>query len=570
MRRTLLTLLLALTPAVAAAQQTTPANALPSDIQRMVVDRWNGENEYRSTQRSEIRESTEIRGNVSVLHGPLMLGGHVTGSVLVINGDAILAPTAQIDGDLIVVGGDVEGRATAHVGGSTFIYRESLNYREDGDRIVALGADGSTQSDSWWQRIERHGSGNWSEAVRVVQAGAYNRVEGLPIQLGPALSRLTPWGSVRFDAAAIVRTGSSFQSDRADVGHILSSEVRVGRERGIGIGGRVFNSVDPIESWQLSDLETALAAFLARRDYRDYYARHGGTGSLTLYGAHDLSLSASYGAERWSSRTLNNPFTLFNAERNWRPNPFIDEGLFHLGQLSLKFDTRTDRSDPGAGWFLNGDLEHGRGRITDSPPISPVSAPVLDNVSEYTRAFFDFRRYNRLGPKAQLNMRLVLGGWLGGDDLPLERRVSVDGPGALPGFGFRSDRSGIDVGNCNVGGPVNGTPAQCDRIALAQIEYRGNLSTGFGGRWEDWPNILRDARGDISWVLFADAGRGWLVGTSGVSGLTYDDAVIPPLATFRTDIGLGLDVAGIGIYGAKALSSPREPANFFVRLRHRF
>jgi len=45
---------------------------------------------------------------------------------------------------------------------------------------------------------------------------------------------------------------------------------------------------------------------------------------------------------------------------------------------------------------------------------------------------------------------------------------------------------------------------------------------------------------------------------------------VPPLSTFRTDVGLGLDFGGIGVYCAKSVSSPTEPANFFVRLRHRF
>jgi len=38
----------------------------------------------------------------------------------------------------------------------------------------------------------------------------------------------------------------------------------------------------------------------------------------------------------------------------------------------------------------------------------------------------------------------------------------------------------------------------------------------------------------------------------------------------RTDIGFGLDVAGIGVYAAKSLSTPAQKLNFFFRLRHRF
>jgi outer membrane protein assembly factor BamA len=331
----------------------------------------------------------------------------------------------------------------------------------------------------------------------------------------------------------------------------------------------MFNVVEPVERWQLSDLETALGAFIARHDYRDYYQRHGGNGSLTLYGARNFSLTGSYGEERWTSREPHNPFSLFNGERDWRPNPLVDEGLFHVGDLELNFDTRTDPSDPWSGWFLNADLEHGRGNIIRGAPVSAGRATDAEK-SDYTRGFFDFRRYNRLGPTSRLNMRLVLGGWMGGDALPLERRLSVDGPGALPGFGFRSAHTGIDVGNCNAGVALPGVPAECDRIALAQVEYRGDLRLNFNGRWEDWPRHYRSSRSDLSWVLFADAGRGWRVGSTDAPGLTYDRSTIPPLSTFRTDVGVGLDLAGIGIYCAKSLSSTSEPANFFVRLRHRF
>ncbi len=571
MRRTMLTLLLALAPAVAVAQQTPTSEAqLPRDVRRLVIDRWNGANEFRAVDRADIGESAEVRGNVSVLRGPLILAGHVTGSVLVINGDLLLRPSSRIDGDLIVVGGDVEGRSSARVGGTTLIYRQPLAYREEGDRIVGINDDGTTQDESWWRRLERQREGNWSEAFRVVQAGAYNRVEGLPVQVGPAVQRLTPWGSVRFDAAGIIRTGSTFATDQADVGHYIRSEVRVGRERGIGVGGTVFDEVDPIESWQLSDLETALAAFIARRDYRDYYERHGAMGYLTLYGTQSLSLSGGFGQQRWSSRSLKNPFTLFNADRNWRPNPSIDEGLFHIGDLTLRFDTRSDPDNPWSGWYVNADVEHGRGRITE-PGLASTGMFLPNELNDYTRGLFDLRRYNRLGPSAQLNMRLLLGGWIGGDRLPLERRLSVDGPGAMPGFGFRSTHAGIDVGDCNAGLAVPGTPTECDRVALAQAEYRGVVKLGFIGRlWEGFPRYYRAARGDINWVLFADAGRGWIVGQPTVDGLTYGSGTLPPLSTFRTDMGVGIDIAGIGIYGAKALSSPSEPANFFVRLRHRF
>ena len=155
--------------------------------------------------------------------------------------------------------------------------------------------------------------------MRIVQAGAYNRVEGWPLNIGPVLHRLTPWGSVRRGRVGDRAHGQSFESENGDVGHDLRSEVRFGRERGIGIGGRVFSVVDPVEDWQLSSVETALAAFLVRRDYRDYFQRHGGDGD------RDALRRAQRAPHRDVRRgalvdrvCCKNPFTLFNDAQNWR------------------------------------------------------------------------------------------------------------------------------------------------------------------------------------------------------------------------------------------------------------
>ncbi len=166
----------------------------------------------------------------------------------------------------------------------------------------------------------------------------------------------------------------------------------------------------------------------------------------------------------------------------------------------------------------------------------------------------------------------MLGGWLNGDQLPLDRRLSVDGPGSLPGFDFRSDRGGVDVGTCSAGGAaaIAGFPAECERIALAQVEYRGDIGFDFSSDWDDGAHYhRRSGHGAVSWVVFADAGRGWNVGPA-ADGASYPRDRLPPLSTFRSDVGIGLDLGGFGVYGAKAVSTPSQPANFFVRLRHRF
>ncbi|HVX39099.1 MAG TPA: hypothetical protein VHB25_05930 [Gemmatimonadaceae bacterium] len=569
MRSMILALAAAVFPIAARAQQQpTSGPRLPSDVRREVVSRWNGANAMHASERLEIDSAQDVAGNLAVREGPLVIAGHVEGSVLAVNADVTLRPSARIDGDVLVVGGGVDGETVAHVAGSIRVYAAPLQYRMDGDQMIATGT-GESSDDSWWRRLERNRNRDWANPLRVVQAGPYNRVEGLPISLGPAMYHALPWGSVELDAAAVVRTATSFASNKGDVGHNLRTEVRVGRDRTIGVGGQLFNVVDPVESWQLSDLEVALASFVVRRDYRDYYARHGANAFLTFYGRRWLSATASYGQERWDSRATQNPFTIFHGDDPWRPNPLMDAGTFHLATLDLVGDTRNDPDDPWSGWFVDANVEHGLGTIGSPAPTSSGAPLGVARHAEYTRGFFDVRRYNRLGPDAQLNLRVVLGGWMGGDPLPLERRLSVDGPGALPGFDFRSARGGVDVGTCEGLALVPGMPAECERIALGQIEYRGDLRFNFLGDWEDWPRRYRNAHGDAVWVLFADAGRGWQIGSPD-GGLSYSSGAIPPLSTFRTDLGLGIDIDGIGVYAAKSVSTPAEPVNFFLRLRHRF
>jgi hypothetical protein len=120
----------------------------------------------------------------------------------------------------------------------------------------------------------------------------------------------------------------------------------------------------------------------------------------------------------------------------------------------------------------------------------------------------------------------------------------------------------------------------CDRIALLQAEYRGDLHFDFHPDWESRDDATvrtNDAsprarahhfHRDGTWVVFADAGRGWLIGT-GSDTLTYAKDQIPPFSTFRTDLGAGVDFGGVGLYFAKAMAA-NEPVRWFVRLRHRF
>ncbi len=564
--RLCLVIALGCTPALASAQggDTLVVRTLPGEVAREVVALYNATTTLRATEATEIPVDREVPGDVAVLNGPVVIAGRVRGRVLAINADVLLRKGARIDGDLLVVGGEVEGSEGATIGGELRVYHPPLRYTMDGTRLVAQVEQPGTE-EQWWRRFDRLGRDN-ANRLEVATAGVYNRAEGLPVRVGPVLYRDQGWGHLRFSAAAILRTASSFSSSTPDVGHVMLGELRIGRRFGVTLGGRLADQVEGVETWQLSDTEIGLASFLFHRDYRDYYGRHGGQLFAALRATEIADLTLSYGDERWSSREARDPWALSGNARAWRENPVVDAGRFHLVNVTLRVDTRNDTFNPWAGWYVLADYERGTGVIDVAGPVSLGVRAAPTGPTRYQRASFDLRRYNRVNPTSALNLRVVLGGWVSGDPLPLERRLSIDGPGTVPGFDFRSGGAN-DVGTCATAGAPAGRPAQCERVGLAQLEYRSDLRISVSERTSEGRRTR--FRADGAWIFFADAGRGWLVNAPG-SPLNIGRHDFPSLSSYRTDIGAGLDFDLFGIYMAKALSVPQEPLNVFLRVRHRF
>lgn len=575
--RTVATFACAIVPLLSAsAQQPSPprdtvldTRLLPPEVEREVTEAFNGSNTVRATGTYEVESGRVIPGDVAVLNGPLTIAGRVNGRVIAINSDVILKPGAHVEGQILVVGGHVDGKDDAFIGGDVRTYRQRLAYRREGDRLIGSGS--SEEDARWWKRTQRWRSRSYSD-LRLISAKTYNRVEGLPILIGPSFGRRSGDARISVDVFGIFRTGDNLEWNSETIGHSVKAELSVGRGSGIAVGGRLFDVVDPAEQWQLSDTEVGLASFFLHRDFRDYYNRHGGSGYVRLSLSSSVSLTGSLSDERWSSRSTLDPFTLFRNGQDWRANPVMDEGRFHIANGTLRIDTRTDEDDPRSGWKIIADYEHGTGRTTSFGATSPgVRDLDADGVTSYGRGFLDLRRYNRLSPEGQLNFRVVAGGWLNGDELPLQRRFSLGGPGALDGYPFRRTGSGDDVRQCSAGGDIPlGVPAQCERMVLFQAEYRGDLWMSLFGDF-DFDDSWRHGgwRHRAQWVVFTDAGRGWLVGNR-IGELQYGKDQFPALSTFKTDVGVGFDAGLIGLYLAKSVSDSKEPPNLFVRVGRRF
>ena len=558
------------------AQQSPPARdtvleprLLPAEVEREVTDAFNGPNTVRATGAYEVDSGSVVSGDMAVLNGPLTIAGRVTGRVVAINADVILRPGARIEGQILVVGGDVAGKDGAFIGGDVRTYRQRLTYRQEGDRLIASGS--SEEDARWWRRHQKWHSHSYSD-LNLISARTYNRVEGLPILIGPSFGHRS--GQVRFEinALGVFRTGDDLQWNSQTVGHNLKAELSYGRSASVALGGKLFDVVDPVEQWQLSDVEVGLASFFLHRDFRDYYNRHGGSGYVRLALNRSVSLTGSLSDERWAVRETFDPFTLFRNGQDWRPNPGMDEGQFHVTNATLRVDTRSDEEYPRSGWDITADYEYGTGRTSAFGPTSPgVRDPSPNGATNYARGFLDLRRYNRVSPEGQLNLRVVAGGWLNGDELPLQRRFSVGGPGAIDGYPFRRTGDGDDVRQCSDGVNIPlGVPAQCERMVLFQAEYRGDLWLSMFGDWQFTDSWRHGGwRHCAQWVVFTDAGRGWLVGDR-AGDLQYPKDQLPGLSTFKTDIGVGFDAGLIGLFVAKSVTDSKEPPNFFVRVGKRF
>ncbi len=593
MRSSLIALSVLLLAAAPAATQEPAADAaradtlsrmdLPPEVAEEVIDFFNDQRTLHFSGRTRIPEERAIDGDVGVLGGPLVVAGRIEGRVVVINGDVELLPGAVVDGDLTVVGGEITGLDGARVTGEVLTYTERLRFVHRGDRIARRGGDRRRDRDAG-----REGDGASGRATFLVTSGqSYNRVEGLPVHFGP-LIETSGSNPFRLRALAVYRTenGPFFRTERW--GHDVSAEQFFGGRRELRVGGGVYSVVAPIEDWHLSDTENGLSTFLFHRDFRDHYERKGWNAYATLEPrGTPLSLTGGYRSERHASLAAGDPWTIFDNGDAWRPQPLVGEGRLNSIFATARIDTRNDRDEPSHGWYVQGEVEHALndGLVRPAalrPTFGPLDEFTLVPVpampyGAFTTGLLDVRRYNRIDPDSRLNLRVVVAGSLDGSELPPQRQHALGGEGTLPGYslleldcGARVDRvvrpvSGADPTDPDA--PAFFTGYGCDRFALAQAEYRGNLSFRFNwsgrGWWDDDDEGEEDGEryreswdADVDWVLFADAGHGW----STREGLGDDTGV---------DAGFGLLFDELGVYAAVPLRNGRG-VNLFVRLGSRF
>lgn len=536
---------------------------LPPEILAELLRVWNDSATVRLPAGLLVPSGASITGPIATFRGTLRVAGEISGSLTVINGDLVILSGGVVRGDVLVAGGrmTVEERGTHD--GAARIFWDAAPVVRLSDGTLAIRERRRPIGELTAERT--FGTGHIRTTIRLTTTQTYNRIEGLGLVFGPAFEwRPSTSLAATLDLRGILRTAPDQSPFRRDLGWIVRTDWRINGARGFGFGARAYSVIAGIEEHTLPRDEVGWNAFLFQRDNRDYFSSEGGAGSAYVYLTRRFRLDGSARYEKQGSVRANDPWSLLRNESRWRPNPLIDDGHYTILGLSAEFDTRNARSGPSSGWWLRGSVEH-----ASSGDVAPVSLPgtVRDPVPTsgygFSRFTLDARRYNRLSPEAQINARIWAGGWLAGDPLPLQRRLSLGGLDLLPGYAFRA----ISCAPAGFSDPS--MPALCDRALITQAEFRHRLKVRAGYTFRDPEHRELDrflGIEDPDLVVFGDAGSAWLAGDG--PGRVPSDR-IRSISEWKADAGVGVDAGGIAVYLVKALTDG-APVRLYLRLERRF
>jgi hypothetical protein len=536
----------------------------PAEALREAVARYNDTTVTRLFGSFTVGSATTIQGDVGIYRGTLRVMGRITGRVTIINGSLIVGPGGMVEGDVLLLGGRYQvlpgGQHTGEIRSWSEVapvYRNPAGVLEIRDRPPTLGELARAQAS--------FEAGGVRTTLSLETGGTYNRVEGLPIILGPVFRVPTTVGDeVRLGLQAIVRTESDPTDQREAFGYVTRLSYEHRRSPRFGLAVDYSRRVEPIDAQPLGLHEVGWAAFLFGRDYRDYYEAEGPGATVWVYPFRTLRLEAAYRYQEEATVPASDPVSIFRDPEPWRPNPLIDDGHYTLTRALVEFDTRNSPSTPTTGWYIRAGVERGR-----SSDVAPLTLPVevrepIPSFRDYVwrRGWFDLRRYARINAEMRVNLRATGAGWIGGDPLPIQRRAALGGPDLLPGYGFRAENCAPATFNDAA------RTALCDRVMAFQAEVRYRFRLGLREKlgeqeWMAFERLLGADRADL--VVFGDAGKGWL---SGDGPGRVPNNRLPTAGEWAYDAGIGLDLDGIALYLASPVS--RFDPRVTFRLQRRF
>ena len=139
--------------------------------------------------------------------------------------------------------------------------------------VLARAQSGDTVADTTAERL-----GLWARTSRgsglIISSGkTYNRVEGLPVYIGPSFHDSAASAEFNVSVLGIIRSADTFHWDAQNIGHRIVADMRVGSGRGYGLAISSYDVVAPVEPWHLPEPDAGLAAFFGHRDFRNHLNR---------------------------------------------------------------------------------------------------------------------------------------------------------------------------------------------------------------------------------------------------------------------------------------------------------
>ena len=159
----------------------------------------------------------------------------------------------------------------------------------------------------------------------------YNRVEGLRLHYGPAI---TNWPIKNSSLSFRVGYGLNDKKWKGEA----TALYHLTRQKRVFFEGSLYNSTGYAENRRyISTAKNTFTSLLYKGDYRDYYYKKGGSCGIGYRATDQLALKLTYIHQDEENAGINTRFSLFRHKSPFRINPKIVQGQFRGLQAALLY-----------------------------------------------------------------------------------------------------------------------------------------------------------------------------------------------------------------------------------------
>jgi hypothetical protein len=156
----------------------------------------------------------------------------------------------------------------------------------------------------------------------------YNRVDGLVLGIAQSFGKRT---------GHYAKLGISRSFLRKKWQYWMEVQGQLFKKPGIFLVAEAFNTTATYDKWIMGDAENTVAAFLFKRDYRDYFLRKGMSIGLAITPFKGVRFEARLEDSKIDTLSKRANWSLFGRDEPFRPNIVTRTGGLTALDLSLKF-----------------------------------------------------------------------------------------------------------------------------------------------------------------------------------------------------------------------------------------